>query len=434
MRAVNDRLKYIAILIILLALIVGLLLRAKGKNSISLSPYPDGRNFAFTVTDDPDWTRLERIRPLYDFLTKIGMRTTVAVWVKEASRPNGIPDRSGFFDYGTTCENKDYLAYIEELQKRGFEIALHTVSGGNDYRKDTVAGYEIFKKLFGKYPKINIMHSNNLENVYWGSKVTENRLLRKMIGIFYKRANLPYSGEDPGSPYFWGDILKKRTKYVRLWGTSDINTLKFNPSMPYHDPRKPYVNYWFSFSDGYLLPWFKKLISDKNIDKLVSERGASIVYTHFAFFAKKDKTGVYRLNEDFKRQMVKISQQKDGWFVPASVLLDRLLLMKNVLLNTTYNSVTVVNTNTVSVEGLTMLSKPGEVFYDIRGRKLKANDEGEIVVGDLGPCQSVTLYKHPGDIYIQKEYPGYIEYLDMIIQRALILLFQHRGQSMHENR
>ena len=159
---------------------------------------------------------------------------------------------------------------------------MHTVSAGNDLRERTIEGYEKFKLFFGKYPKINIMHSNNLENIYWGKKVVNNGVLKKIIGMLSKKSNLPYSGEIPESNYFWGDILKAKTKYVRLWGTTDINTLKFNPSMPYHDPKKPFVNYWFSFSDGYDVEIFNKLISDQNIKKLKKERGTSIVYTHFS--------------------------------------------------------------------------------------------------------------------------------------------------------
>ena len=102
------------------------------------------------------------------------------------------------------------------------------------------------------------MHSNNLENIYWGKKVVNSLILQKFIGILSKKSRLPYSGENPESKYFWGDILKANTKYVRLWGTSDINTLKFNHSMPYHDSKKPYVNYWFSFSDGYDVDILKK--------------------------------------------------------------------------------------------------------------------------------------------------------------------------------
>jgi hypothetical protein len=418
--------KFLALIIILIILSV-LFFSVKSINQIkaTLSPYPYGKNFAFTVTDDPDHTRLQRIKPLYNFLSEIGMRTTIAVWVKEASRTDGMPDKSEFKDFGDTCQREEYLNYIQELQKKGFEIALHTVSGGNDLREVTVDGYEEFKKLFGYYPKMNIMHSNNLENVYWGKKVLKTDFFRTVIGLLYKRGNYPYGGEDPQSPYFWGDILKEKTKYVRLWGTSSINTLKYNPSMPYHDPQKPYVNYWFSFSDGYLLPWFKKLISDENIQNLIKERGISIIYTHFAYFTKKDETGVYRLDGVFKKQIEKLAQQKDGWFVPASVILDRLLLMKNVNLFTTENTLVIVNSNISNVDGITLLMKPGEVFYNSYGNKFETNDEGEIILENLKPGEAVTLFKDKNHCFLKNEYPSRLEYIYMVLKRALILIFSH---------
>ena len=61
----------------------------------SISPYPDGKNFAFTITADPDGDRLEKDKLIYDFLTKAGLRTTIAVWVKEPTRSSGIPDTPG---------------------------------------------------------------------------------------------------------------------------------------------------------------------------------------------------------------------------------------------------------------------------------------------------------------------------------------------------
>jgi len=88
-------------------------------------------------------------------------------------------------------------------EKKGFEVSLHTVTSGNDKREDTIKGYEKFKALFGTYPKINIMHSRNRENIYWGRKVFKNSLLRFLVGIYDKT---DYSGEDINSPYFWGDI------------------------------------------------------------------------------------------------------------------------------------------------------------------------------------------------------------------------------------
>ena len=312
--------------------------------NIEISPYPDGKNFAFTVTDDPDGSRLEAIRPLYDFIDSLGIKTTIAVWVQVPVKTHTLTDVKKMHYPGDSCDKKEYLEYVKSLQNKGFEIALHTVSAGDDIRERTIEGYEKFKSLFGKYPKINIMHSNNLENIYWGKKVVNNRALKKIIGLLSEKSNLPYSGEIPESEYFWGDILKANTKYVRLWGTTDINTLKFNPSMPYHDPKKPFVNYWFSFSDGYNVEIFNKLISEENIKKLKKERGTSIVYTHFSSnFMQKNNDGVFHLNEIFKDRMEKLAGDKQGWFVPASEILDRLLLNKKVKVFQIDNGIIIVN-------------------------------------------------------------------------------------------
>ena len=87
--------------------------------------------------------------------------------------------------------------------------------------------------------------------------------------------------------------------------------------MPYQDHTKPYVNYWFASSEGNNAKTFNRCISDKNQDSLEEEGGACIMYTHFADgFCENGK-----LSEKFKKQMDRLSK-KDGWFVPASTLLD----------------------------------------------------------------------------------------------------------------
>ena len=396
------------------------------KTKLEISPYPNGKNFAFTVTDDPDGNKLDTIRPIYDFLNSLEMKTTVAVWVEDPVRTSGIPDVLKTYDPGDSCEKKEYCQYIQYLQDKGFEIALHTVSGGNDHRERTIEGYEKFKLLFGKYPKINIMHSNNLENIYWGKKVVNSLILQKFIGILSKKSRLPYSGENPESKYFWGDILKANTKYVRLWGTSDINTLKFNHSMPYHDSKKPYVNYWFSFSDGYDVDIFNKLISDQNINKLKEERGTSIVYTHFASkFTRKGNDGIFHLNEVFKKRMEKLASDKQGWFVPASVILDRLLIIKNVNVFFVENGIIIVNSNSEKVDGITLISKKKRLIYDSNGKIFQQNKEGEIILDEINANSALTLYLLKRQNFTKNEVPTAWEELNMIIKRSIILL-KHR--------
>ena len=394
--------------------------------NIEISPYPDGKNFAFTVTDDPDGSRLEAIRPLYDFIDSLGIQTTIAVWVKDPVKTSGTSDVQKMYYPGDSCEKKEYLEFVKSLQTKGFEIALHTVSAGDDLRERTIEGYDKFMRLFGKYPKINIMHSNNLENIYWGKKVVNSRVLKKFIGMLSKKSNLPYAGEILGSKYFWGDILKANTKYVRLWGTTDINTLKFNPSMPYHDPKKPFVNYWFSFSDGYDVEIFNKLISGQNIKKLKEERGTSIVYTHFSSnFTRKSNDGVFHLNAIFKDRMEKLARDKQGWFVPASEILDRLLLLKNVNVFQIDNGIIIVNSNSETVYGITLLKNTQDCLYDSDGEIYEPNEEGEIILNEIKSNSGLTLYKSKDRVFTKNDLPTAWEEFNLVLKRSFVFL-RHR--------
>jgi hypothetical protein len=90
--------------------------------------------------------------------------------------------------------------------------------------------------------------------------------------------------------------------------------------MPYHDPAKPYVNYWFASSEGQHVESFVATICEVNQDRLAAEGGACIMYTHFA-------VGFYRdgsLDSRFE-QLIRRLSRMNGWFVPVRTLLDFLL-------------------------------------------------------------------------------------------------------------
>jgi len=391
---------------------------------VYVSPYPDGKNFAFTITDDPDETRLEKIKPIYEFLDKLGFKTTIACWVFKPADLTGNPEPQEQIK-SETLENPGYLKFLREYRRKGFEIALHTVSAGNDTRAETIKGYEKFKQEFGNYPEINIMHSKNLENIYWGKNVFNNRILSFLTSLYDNR---DYSGENINSAYFWGDICKTKTKYVRLWGTVDINTLKFNPSMPYHDAEKPCVNYWFSFSDGYKGQYFSRLLSRENIDRLVKERGASIVYTHFAAgFCYKTNSG-YALEDTLKNKLIYLSRQKDGWFVPVSMLLDRLYLIKHVRLKKKGFNLEITNQNLGTIYGVTLVTQPFFPYRDYSGRLHKANEDGEILLGDLRTGEKKTIYVSEALRVLKIPLaPDFFEQSILILQRLKIAIFSHRG-------
>jgi hypothetical protein len=104
---------------------------------------------------------------------------------------------------------------------------------------------------------------------------------------------------------------------VRNLTFQDINTLKQDRMMPYHDPARPYVNLWYSATEGSTASRFCERISERNQDRLIAEGGACILYTHFAFGFVEDG----RLDRRFRNLIGRLAS-RPGYFVPVSELLD----------------------------------------------------------------------------------------------------------------
>lgn len=273
--------------------------------------WPDGKHFAFTIFDDPDLQTVENARTVYSFLADLGLRTTAAVW---PIRGNRIPKVGG-----TTCEDTQYLQWMLDLQKNGFEIALHNVTYHTSTREETAQGLEVFSRLFGHYPHSMANHTGCDEGIFWGNSRLSG--LQKVIyNVLRLSKHNAHQGHVETSPLFWGDLCRQRVKYVRNFPFGDINTLKACPVMPYHDPERPYVNHWFAASEGPKIAAFNAMVSEANQDRLASEGGACIMYTHLACgFVENNK-----LNQRFKGLMERISKM-NGWFVPVHTLLDHIL-------------------------------------------------------------------------------------------------------------
>jgi hypothetical protein len=137
------------------------------------------------------------------------------------------------------------------------------------------------------------------------------------------RSNL-FRGHIEQDPFFWGDYCRDNIKFVRNFVYADINTLKECPYMPYHDPERPFVNYWFASSDGANVHVFNECISERNQDRLQEEGGACIMYTHFAS-GFQEPSGI---DSRFKALIRRLSRL-DGWFVTVSDLLNYMLKQKH---------------------------------------------------------------------------------------------------------
>jgi hypothetical protein len=273
--------------------------------------WPDNKKFAFTIFDDTDFATIDNVGEVYRFLADLGFRTTKSVWMFDGTQPGNCP--------GQTCEDPAYLEWVLSLQKQGFEIGYHLATWHTSDRGRTIDALGKFGELFGSPPKVGANHSDCRENIYWGADRIGgmNRLVYNLATRF--RFSHRYRGHVEGDQYFWGDICKQRITYWRNLVFADIDTLAACPIMPYHDPDRPFVNFWFASSDGSNVRLFNRCLSEENQDRLEAAGGACIMYTHFASGFHSDG----ELNPEF-RHLIERLAKKDGWYVPVSTLLDHL--------------------------------------------------------------------------------------------------------------
>lgn len=274
--------------------------------------FPDGKRFAFTVFDDTDVATLENVRPVYRLLEELGFRATKTAWPYRWS--------GGRSDYSSseTLEDPHYCEFVVDLQRRGFEIASHGASFEASPRERTLAGMERFREVFGAYPRLHANHAFNRENVYWGVDRLDDPILRAA----YRRigggeTGAFYSGQTSDSPYWWGDFLQKQIQYVRNLTFNEINLLRVNPSMPYHDPRRPLVRWWFSTSDADGAEEFADLLRESELDRLEREGGVCIVSTHLG--KGHAANGVVHSGT---RRVLESLARRPGWFPTVGELLD----------------------------------------------------------------------------------------------------------------
>ncbi len=276
--------------------------------------WPEGKSFAFTVFDDPDSQTLEAGREIYAMLAALGFRTTKGIWpVRGPGKPS---------DHGGTCAEPDYRVWVQGLQRQGFEIGLHNATLHTSPRAQTQLGFQKFAEYFGPQPVTMAQHYYCDENIYWADQRVSgaHRLLYNALTRGRNRHRS--HGHIAGHPEFWGDLCRQRVRYMRNFTFSETNTLRACPYMPYHDPERPYVNYWFASAEGANAEAFVERVREAAIDRLEAEGGACIMYTHFGL-------GFWdgRIHPGFQEAMTSLAR-RNGWFVPVGSLLDWLLAQR----------------------------------------------------------------------------------------------------------
>jgi hypothetical protein len=306
-------------------------------------PYP--YKAGFCVADDPDAATFEQTKAVCDFLMSRSFVITKAVWPFRPTEKCGIPPTPSSTLRGITLEDSAYLSYCKELHSQGFELCLHGASAGNNVRERTRDAFDFLTNHIAPSETF-ICHSKNADNIYWEDKTTSLFPFRTLLRWYSKHS---CSGEDRASPYFWGDICASRINQIRLYKTRCLNTLKRNPSMPYHDPLKPLVNAWFSAT--------KRSLSDcattAALDRLKRENGLTVLYQYLYRYADPQTV---KLNKKFVQSVDRISSDPEILVRTVSSMMERLRGIQGVFVAFQERSFWLVNVSDVDIDNLQIVS------------------------------------------------------------------------------
>jgi hypothetical protein len=269
--------------------------------------WPGNKKIAFSLITEPDFCTSELVNPIEDFLIDNGILFTKTVWV--------YPPNNHYT--GEYLTNNDHMLRVKELQENGIEIGLHNVGSGTFNRSSILEGIELFHKIIGHYPRIQLNHSNP-DNIYWGSK----RFifpLSFIYGLFSKRK---FEGNQPKSEYFWGDELKSKVKYLVWLNFTTVFTSLMNKYTVCKDTSKQYANYLVNVVELKSCEEIASVINRKTLNKLNESNGTLIICTNFSkgFYNETDQS----INPKLK-DAISLLKQYDMWHTTSTSIFDHIV-------------------------------------------------------------------------------------------------------------
>lgn len=146
----------------------------------------------FVLTNDPDHGLTGNYRQVLEALTRNRIKCTLAVHC--SMRDDGSDLSKHCYKGEThTLEEPEYRKLMLWARTQGHEIAYHGYSQVSDTRAEFLHGLELFKEIFGDYPKVYVEHGGHPRS--------------HPVGMC-KRENLAVEGGDPASPYYIKDIVR----------------------------------------------------------------------------------------------------------------------------------------------------------------------------------------------------------------------------------
>ena len=234
----------------------------------------------FTLTNDPDHGTTPQYREVLKKLAENNIFVTTAVFCKLKQDSSQL-SKHCFQGETDSLENGDYKNLMLEAKEWGHEIAYHGFSQVSDTRDEFKDGLEIFKKIFGEYPKVFFEHGGHLSYHEHG---------------MVKKENLSYFGSEKLSDYYVKDIIQDVFDVV--W-THDYLMDDLKHPLPLdeifvEDDDIVYLNRWrmYHFND---------------IKNKVNEIDNTIVgYIHFGYKG-------YRRNKNFLKNYLDKNSYLERW-------------------------------------------------------------------------------------------------------------------------
>jgi len=353
-----------------------------------VSLYPDAHRFAFTIVHDADSAYSARLAPLFEEFDALKMKITATIFVYWAgdsqgdlswSRWNAIADpRVAFLAPSAVplVDQREREFYVD-LAARGHEIAMHTPSDTSDTTEELENSFEYFAQIFGHPPTVYVEHSSRSN-----------------------RETLEHDGSNPQSPYYSKGVLSRYAPWVWVDGPLGIppanETRYFDlaafQGAPFSDSlAKRYglpkvftrTGKWRDANGDGFLDWYSKA----NIDTLERDRGLALVYTHLD---ERWLDADTRKMREPLRERLEYLTARNGWFVPAGTILDRISVMKNVSLSRVGNQLRIENRNAVPVASVTLISPDGTGLCSA-ARVFHPLPSGDIVVGLMRPSEVMAF-------------------------------------------
>lgn len=384
-------------------------------------PYP--YRWAFGITDDTDGATVDTVREVYEFCLSLGIRPTKSVWTHPATEPCGYVRRMPP-DPGVTLEDAEYRAYCQGLAARGVEISLHGASAGNNTREQVIAGFARVREVFGAVPPVYTCHSLNAEHPHWGESHFGSPITRRAARALLRRRER-FFGEVEGDPHYWLDHCWESVRYVRLFRTLDLNVLRRNPSMPYHQHDKPGVRFWFSATAQDHEACRK--VSRRAMDRLAREDGAFLLYAHMHHFVSAGASTESGLRGDVEGALRLIGEREDCWKAGASEILDRCLASKNLIVTVRRRGTVVTNPTAVPLPDFQFASR-ARTLYLRGGVELRPDRDGCYRLDLLAAHGAVVLYPTLRDAVLEDPcgIPDRERY-GMVAEEAKHVVWQHFG-------